>query len=106
MWHGSALLRLTSLGYGKVMTERFELADAEVRDLGTLRMPVDAVLLDYLRNLMPLSEAQAQLAKMDANAKQLDLGMRLQPAQEPLNLAIELRATAKHHNPYRAVKLR
>jgi mono/diheme cytochrome c family protein len=37
----------------------------------------DAVLLDYLRNVMPLREAQAQLAKMDANAKQLDLGKRV-----------------------------
>ena len=34
----------------------------------------DAVLLDYLRNLMPLAEAQGRLAKMDATAKQLDLG--------------------------------
>ena len=38
---------------------------------------VDAVLLDYLRNLMPLAEAQGRLAKMDANAKQLDLGQRV-----------------------------
>jgi mono/diheme cytochrome c family protein len=37
----------------------------------------DAVLLDYLRNLYPLAEAQAQLAKMDATAKQLDLGKRV-----------------------------
>ncbi len=37
----------------------------------------DAVLLDYLRNLMPLAEAQGRLAKMDANAKQLDLGQRV-----------------------------
>lgn len=38
---------------------------------------VDAVLLDYLRNVMPLAEAQARLAKMDATAKQLDLGQRV-----------------------------
>ena len=37
----------------------------------------DAVLLDYLRNLMPLAEAQGRIAKMDANAKQLDLGQRV-----------------------------
>ena len=37
----------------------------------------DAVLLDYLRNLMPLAEAQGRLAKMDTNAKQLDLGQRV-----------------------------
>ena len=37
----------------------------------------DAVLLDYLRNVMPLAEAQARLAKMDATAKQLDLGQRV-----------------------------
>ncbi len=37
----------------------------------------DAVLLDYLRNLMPMAEAQATLAKMDASAKQLDLGKRV-----------------------------
>ena len=38
---------------------------------------VDEVLLDYLRNLMPLAEAQSRVAKMDANAKQLDLGQRV-----------------------------
>ncbi|HKY22855.1 MAG TPA: c-type cytochrome [Vicinamibacterales bacterium] len=38
---------------------------------------VDAVLLDYLRNLMPLAEAQGRLAKMDTTAKQLDLGQRV-----------------------------
>ncbi len=37
----------------------------------------DEVLLDYLRNLMPLAEAQSRLAKMDANTKQLDLGQRV-----------------------------
>jgi mono/diheme cytochrome c family protein len=37
----------------------------------------DAVLLDYLRNLMPLAEAQGRMAKMDATAKQLDLGQRV-----------------------------
>ena len=35
------------------------------------------MLLDYLRNLMPLAEAQGRLAKMDATAKQLDLGQRV-----------------------------
>ena len=33
----------------------------------------DDVLLDYLRNVYPLAEAQAQMAKLDANAKQLEL---------------------------------
>jgi mono/diheme cytochrome c family protein len=37
----------------------------------------DAVLLDYLGNLMPLTEAQGRIAKMDATAKQLDLGQRV-----------------------------
>ena len=37
----------------------------------------DDVLLDYLRNVMPLAEAQAQLDKMDATARQLDLGKRV-----------------------------
>jgi mono/diheme cytochrome c family protein len=37
----------------------------------------DDVLLDYLRNLYPLAEAQSQMAKMDANARQLDLGKRV-----------------------------
>jgi len=36
----------------------------------------DAVLLDYLRNVMPFEDAKAQLAKMDANAKQIELGRR------------------------------
>ena len=33
---------------------------------------IDAVLLDYLQNIMPLAEAQARLAKMDTNAKLLE----------------------------------
>jgi mono/diheme cytochrome c family protein len=37
----------------------------------------DEVLLDYLRSLFPLAEAQARLAKMDANTRQLDLGQRV-----------------------------
>ena len=70
------------------------LTDAQVADvatyLATLTGPAgtaapvtptpaqaDAVLLDYLRNLMPLAEAQGRMAKMDATAKQLDLGQRV-----------------------------
>jgi mono/diheme cytochrome c family protein len=37
---------------------------------------VDAVLLDYLRNVMPFEDAKAQLAKMDPTAKQVELGRR------------------------------
>lgn len=36
-------VRLTSLGYGTVFTEPFEVAEAEVRNLGRLVMPVEAV---------------------------------------------------------------
>jgi cbb3-type cytochrome oxidase cytochrome c subunit len=36
----------------------------------------DAVLLDYLRNVMPFEDAKAQLAKMDTTAKQVELGRR------------------------------
>ena len=42
---GEYYLQLATLGYGTVTTQPFELADAEVRDLGTLRLPVDAVAL-------------------------------------------------------------
>ena len=38
---------------------------------------VDAVLLDYLRSVMPLAEAQGRVAKMDADTKQLELGQRV-----------------------------
>jgi mono/diheme cytochrome c family protein len=37
---------------------------------------VDAVLLDYLRSVMPTAEAQAQVARLDERAKQLELGRR------------------------------
>ncbi len=37
---------------------------------------VDAVLLDYLRAIVPSEEAEAQLAAMNADARQLDLGRR------------------------------
>jgi mono/diheme cytochrome c family protein len=37
----------------------------------------DAVLLDYLRNVYGTTDAQARMAKMDANAKQLELGQRV-----------------------------
>src|SRR5262245_60648910 len=36
----------------------------------------DAVLLDYLRSVMPFEDAKAQLAKLDTNAKQIELGRR------------------------------
>jgi mono/diheme cytochrome c family protein len=35
------------------------------------------VLLDYLRNVMPLTEAQNQLSRMDANTRQQELGKRV-----------------------------
>jgi mono/diheme cytochrome c family protein len=70
------------------------LTDAQVADvatfLTTLKGPAgtpakaaptpqqaDEVLLDYLRNVMPQAEADARIAKMDANAKQLELGQRV-----------------------------
>ncbi|MEX1183687.1 MAG: TonB-dependent receptor [Gemmatimonadota bacterium] len=45
---GDYLLRIVSIGYGTVMTERFELADDEMRNLGDLRLPVEAVTLDAI----------------------------------------------------------
>jgi outer membrane cobalamin receptor len=39
-------LRLSSLGYGTVSTQRFELAEAEIRDVGVLRLSSEAVQLD------------------------------------------------------------
>lgn len=38
---------------------------------------VDEVLLDYLRAVMPAAEAEAQVKKMDARARQLALGERV-----------------------------
>jgi mono/diheme cytochrome c family protein len=38
---------------------------------------VDNVLLDYLHNVMPLDDAKAQLGKMDAQTKQVELGRRV-----------------------------
>jgi len=38
---------------------------------------VDAVLLDYLRSVMPMADARARLASLDADAKQLELGQRV-----------------------------
>ncbi|MBI4486793.1 MAG: c-type cytochrome [Acidobacteria bacterium] len=38
---------------------------------------VDAVLLDYFKNVMPFEEAQASLGKLDAQAKQVELGRRV-----------------------------
>jgi mono/diheme cytochrome c family protein len=36
----------------------------------------DAVLLDYLRSVVPFEDAKAQLAKLDDKAKQIELGRR------------------------------
>lgn len=36
----------------------------------------DEVLLDYMRSVMPYEDAVARMAKMDANAKQVELGRR------------------------------
>ena len=38
---------------------------------------VDAVLLDYLKAVMPVADAQRQVASMDATAKKLELGKRV-----------------------------
>ncbi len=37
----------------------------------------DAVLLDYLRNVYGTADAQARMAKLDANGRQLELGQRV-----------------------------
>jgi mono/diheme cytochrome c family protein len=37
---------------------------------------VDQVLLDYLRNVMPFESAKAELARLDARQKQIELGRR------------------------------
>jgi mono/diheme cytochrome c family protein len=36
----------------------------------------DAVLLDYMKNVMPVEEAKTQLAKLDPRARQIELGRR------------------------------
>lgn len=45
---GLYIVRLTSIGYGTISTRPFELADDETRNLGTLRLPVEAVVLDAI----------------------------------------------------------
>ncbi len=69
------------------------LTDAQVADVATFlaglrgtggdqaqatydQTAVDAVLLDYLRSVMPFAEAQAEVVRLDAQAKQLELGRR------------------------------
>ena len=70
------------------------LTDAETADVATYLMTltgpggtdtptqpdqaaVDAVLLDYLRSVMPMAEAQAEVARLDPDAKQIELGQRV-----------------------------
>ena len=43
---GTFLLRLSSLGYGTVHTQPFEVAAAETRNLGVLRLPVEALAIE------------------------------------------------------------
>jgi mono/diheme cytochrome c family protein len=38
---------------------------------------IDGVLLDYLRGVMPFEEAKAEVSRLDAQAKQLELGRRV-----------------------------
>jgi mono/diheme cytochrome c family protein len=72
-------LRLTDTQVADVATYLTTLTGPAGMAAGANPTPqqTDEVLLDYLRNVMPQAEAQAQLAKMDANAKQLDLGKRV-----------------------------
>jgi mono/diheme cytochrome c family protein len=70
------------------------LTDAQVADVATFlttlkqaggdaakatpdQAALDEVLLDYFRSVMPFEQAKAELAKLDANAKQLELGRRV-----------------------------
>jgi mono/diheme cytochrome c family protein len=70
------------------------LADAQAADVATYLMTlkqgggdaakatptqaqVDAVLFDYFKSSMPSAQAQAEVAKLDANAKQLTLGQKV-----------------------------
>ena len=72
-------LRLTDAQVGDVATYLTTLsgpAGTAVQATPT-EAQADEVLLDYLRNLMPLAEAQGRMAQMDATAKQLDLGQRV-----------------------------
>jgi outer membrane cobalamin receptor len=43
---GVYFVRFVSVGYGAVTTRQFALADGETRNLGTLRLPVEAVALE------------------------------------------------------------
>jgi mono/diheme cytochrome c family protein len=70
------------------------LTDAQVADVATYlstlkqsggdaakatpdQVVVDQVLLDYFRSVMPFEQAKAEVSKLDASAKQLELGRRV-----------------------------
>lgn len=71
-------LRLTDSQVADVATYLMTLKDSagDAAKATPDQAAVDAVLLDYLKSTMPFEEAKAQLGKLDANAKQLELGKR------------------------------
>ena len=72
-------LRLTDPQVADVATFLSTLKDAsgEAAKANPDQAAVDGVLLDYLKNVMPFEEAKAALAKLDPQAKQLQLGQRV-----------------------------
>ena len=71
-------LRLTDAQVADVATYLSGLkgADGDAAKATPDQAAADAALIDYLRAVMPFEDAKAQMAKMDANAKQIELGRR------------------------------
>jgi len=71
-------LRLTDAQVADVATYLSDLkgAGGDAAKASPDQAASDAVLLDYMRNVMPFEDAKAQVAKLDANAKQIELGRR------------------------------
>ena len=71
-------LRLTDAQVADVATYLSDLkgAGGDAAKANPDQGATDSILLDYLRNVMPFEDAKAQLAKMDTNAKQIELGRR------------------------------
>lgn len=67
---GLYFLRLYSIGYGSVDTEPFELAQAETRELGVLRLPTEAVAVDPI-----VVSAERNVVTFEADRSSYNVGV-------------------------------
>jgi hypothetical protein len=99
------------------------LTDAQVADVATylvgLKGPsgdqakaspdarvTDEVLLDYMKNVMPFEDAKAQIAKMNPQQKQLELGSARPSAATAVSAATTSRASKSAEHRHRSVRRR